>query len=182
MNQLELNDYLSKYGLDKISISLGKKITEDQIIISTYPNHQHYIDNIQSFTEDILENYFKINSTVQPINNNDFILKRCCKLLNIPYENRDLTDEFYLSSLRRVWESLILERKEILLENLKKEDFLAPLSEEEKEEYLEEIKIYNQRLSKDHTQNLNELKTIKDIISYWPPEIQPIPDFVYYEY
>jgi hypothetical protein len=179
---LTLDEHLFRYGLDKVSIYRGKEITKDQIIVSTYPNHQYYIDNISSFKQDIIKTYFYVKKPTQPVNDKDYILSRCLDILNIPYENKDITDDIYISSMIKFWSSLILEQKERMLNSLKNEDFLTSLTEEEKREYEEEIEIYNKKLNKDHSENLNKLKTIKDIISYWPSELQPIPDFVYYEY
>jgi hypothetical protein len=69
-----------------------------------------------------------------------------------------------------------------LYNDLNSEHFLCDILDDEKQEFLEELALFKLELDKDDMKILRQFKTIKDIISYWPTILTPIPFFVYNEY
>ena len=175
--KLSFNDYLSIY-------KFNEKMDKDQVILSTFPYHENYFNNFKEFKNKIIKKYFSlyVNDKNQDDNCLDSKLLESYIFLGINIKNKNITDSIFINALRNKWNSIIKEYKIKLYSNLISENFLCDISDDEKQEFLEELALFKLELDKDDMKILRQFKTIKDIISYWPTILTPIPFFVYNEY
>jgi hypothetical protein len=183
-NKIKLDNYLSIYKLDNSSLFKMDNLDSNQIIINTYPNHKNYINNFKKFKTETINRYFFIKNfeEITQDYNTDYSLLNTFEYLGISINNKDVKDPVFLDSLKKVWVSLIKERKIELYKNLTSEKILNEISETEKDDYLNEIELFKSELDKDDMEILKNFKTVKEIVSYWPSIVHPIPNFVYHEY
>lgn len=176
------NEYLSSY---KINVeNINEIIDKDQVILSTFPHHKNYFNNFKKFKNKIIKKYFNLYTNIQKQDDNhlDFKLLETFNFLGINIRNKNITDSIFINALRTKWNSIIKEYKIKLYNNLISENFLCNILDDEKQEFLEELSLFKLELDKDDMEILNKFKTIKEIISYWPTILTPIPFFVYDEY
>jgi hypothetical protein len=176
------NNYLSSYKIDFKNIN--KNLDKDQVILSTFPYHENYFNNFKEFKNKIIKKYFSlyVNDKNQNDDHLDFKMLNSFIFLGINIKNKNITDSIFINALRNKWNSIIKEYKIKLYDGLNSKDFLCDISDDEKQEFLEELALFKLELDKDDMEILNEFKTIKEIISYWPTILTPIPFFVYDEY
>jgi hypothetical protein len=170
--KLDFNNYISFYNINQIEWN--------DVILFTYPNHQKYFNKIDKFKNKIINNYFYVREDKKVKSNSNLNILKTFNYLGIPYKN--VKNDFYLNALRIKWNSIIKFYKLKTYKDINSDVFLDKLSPEEKEEFLEELKIFKNELDKDEIQTLKKFKTVKEIISYWPSILRPIPNFVYNEY
>jgi hypothetical protein len=175
--KLHYKENLEKF-LKNIEDTQDKKF-EDVLILRFYPKKNfENIKSVDDIKEDIKNKYFIVGEQLDLIPNNDVVIIPALTKLGTSSSNFDVTDEVYLNALKRQWFRLITDEKEKLynkLENIK--DF--SLSEEELEEYKEELEIFKNEIDSISLSNFDNFKTVKEIISYWPELLQPKPEFVY---
>lgn len=180
-NKIRLNNYLSFHKINNLSINDEEKYNSDQIILITYPNHEKYINDFKKFKKEIIEKYFFLweNKNIQ---DNDFNLSNIFNFLGINIKNKNVIDPVFIDALKQRWNFIIKDAKHQMYKNLMEDDILNKMEEEEKKEYLQELSVFKEMLFKDDMNTLKDFKTIKEIISYWPSVLHPIPNFVFNEY
>lgn len=159
--------------------NLNSESLKDIYILRFYPEK---INDDVEFTykklkDDIVNKYFICNDQNTNYNNGGSTIP-AFKFLGISDKNINNTDKVFIEALKRRWFQLIQYEKENIYEKLKNVDELE-LSEEEMLEYNEELKLYKEELNLIKNDLMNDLKTVKEIISYWPDIMQPKPFFVY---
>lgn len=164
--------------LENLKNSEGKNF-EDLLILRFYPQKtfENY-KNIEDIKQDIQKKYFIIGEQVEFFPNESSNPIPALVKLGTSSSNFEVTDESYLNALKRQWFRLIQDEKEKLynkLENIK--DFA--LSENELEEYHEELNLFKKEIDSISLENFKDFKTVKEVVSYWPESLQPKPEFVY---
>jgi hypothetical protein len=150
----------------------------DTITLRFYPKKLKIIENIyESLIKDINDKFFTPDSKFDPIDQSVSNIL-AFKILGISDSNFDVTDEDFINCLKRKWFKLIMEEKKSFFNNLKNVD-LSEFSEEEKEEYYQELDALKDYLNEIKITDMENFKTVKEIISYWPSILQPKPFFVY---
>lgn len=99
-------------------------------------------------------------------------------IFGISKKNENCTDYAFLKSLKNKWFELIDDAKNDLILKCESVD-LKEFTEDEKIEFKKEIKMLKKELNKINIDILEQFKTTKEIVSYWPDILQPIPDYVY---
>ena len=168
---LDLRDYMFLYDVNNENYY-------NQAILSFYPNHEKFLKNSKRFKLKIVNKYFTIDNKSFD-DSSDLKLKYCLEYLGIDVKNIDVQDELFINSLKLKWRNIIKIHKEKILKKLTSKEVFDDMDEEEKKEYMIEFEIYRNELSKDIDKEVDKLNSLKEIISFWPEFIQPIPYFVY---
>lgn len=170
------NVYIEKLGEYK---DLNDDIIRDLLILRLYPEKPLFEKEcFINLKNDITKKYFKYNSREnfsQRIVESSIL---AFKMFGISEKNLNVSDMVFIDALKRRWYSLIEKEKNIMHQNLLKMQDLD-LTEEEREEYKEEVEEFKDELDKIIDENMKNLKTAKEVISYWPDILQPKPTFVY---
>jgi hypothetical protein len=180
-NKIRLRNYLSFHKINNSSIDEEENFDSNQIILITYPNYKKYANNFKKFKNEILKKYF-ILGEVQNEKDDNFNLLNTFNFLGINIKNKEVTDLIFINALKERWNFIIKDAKDQMYKNLMQDDILNKMEDFEKEEYLQELSLFKEHLFKDDMETLKNFKTIKEIISYWPSILHPIPNFVYNEY
>jgi hypothetical protein len=183
--KLLFNNYLSSYYVDDFFIEKNGA-NSDQIILCTYPNHKAFLDDFEKFKNKIIDKFFTLNENKNEENlldeNIDYNLINTFEHLGISFKNKDVKDPIFIDALKNIWNLIIKHHKKQMYEKIKSEVCLYSFSEEEKNEFLEELSLFKSEMDKDDMDILKQFNSIKEIISYWPSILYPIPPFVYNEY
>lgn len=99
-------------------------------------------------------------------------------IFGISKKNENCTDPIFLDALKNKWFELINDAKKDLLLKCEKINS-KELTENEKIEFKKEIKELKKELNKINIDILERFKTPKEVVSYWPDILQPIPNYVY---
>jgi hypothetical protein len=190
--KLLFSNYLSFYKLKLHDINNDKTLDANQLILITYPKYKDCANNAKKIKYNIIKKFFtseeNLEKNIQTENyknilqSEDYNFLNTFNLFGINIKNKNVTDPIFLNALRERWCELIKNEKNKVFNKLKEEDFLNEIQETERDEYIKELMIYKENLFKSDMENLNKLKTVKEIISYWPSILFPIPSFVYNEY
>lgn len=175
-----------KINFSKFMTKFSSK-NQNQIIITTYPNHDDYLKHIKNKNKNkLIEKYLSLEYEQHEIdnssNNRDVKLLNSLKFLSIDIKNENVTDPIFINALRSKWIELINNHKKEIINKLTTESVMSNMSETEKEEYLIELKIFKKELKKDISPEVNKLNSLKEIISYYPTILYPTPYYVYDQY
>jgi hypothetical protein len=166
--------FLYKQFLKDFSIK-----TEDDLIVKFYPNHnknkkQNFKKNLKDF---FYEFYYKNKTELihdEKIQSLDGFL-----ILGVAKENVNCCDPIFIKSLKNCWFQKILQEKNKAINELKNIDnsFLPETDKIIFEQEINEFIILLENTIK--IENMNDLKTPIDIISYWPEVLPNIPYYVH---
>ena len=177
-----------KINFSKFMSKFSSK-NQNQIIITTYPNHNDYLKHIKNKNKNknkLIEKYLSLEYEQHEIdnssNNQDVKLLNILNFLSIDIKNENVTDPIFINALRSKWIELINNHKKEIINKLTIESVMSNMSETEKEEYLIELKIFKKELKKDISPEVNKLNSLKEIISYYPAILYPTPYYVYDQY
>lgn len=167
-------------------LNLKKEIDYNDIdlyILRFYPkkpkNKKNIIDDLK---KDINEKYFiALDQNEEYISNKNIeAVSRipAFSLFGISEKNTEIKDPIFLGALKRKWFNLIEKEKNNLIKNFESMD-ISFMSEKEKEEFNKEFIVLKEELNKINIKDLDNCKTPKDVIRYWPSILQPEPAYVY---
>ena len=160
---------------------LTKKDAYDFYILRFYPKKIKKDQNVlKEIKKDILQKFFisKVDSNYDE-GNMEYKLStiEALKMFGVLKRNENTADIEFINCLKRKWYQLIETQKKDILNNIKKTD-ISFLSQNEKKEFDLEYNEYKKELNQITKNCLDDFKTPKDIVSYWPIALQPQPCFV----
>jgi hypothetical protein len=150
----------------------------DYFILRFYPKKIKKTKNIlKKLKDDIADKFFMYNFEDDHSKENISSIP-AFKMFGILNKNINVTDEYFLNALKRRWFDLIEQNKKETIKDVQNTD-ISFLTGKEQQEFLEELELFKKELDNITFDELNDLKTTKDVIKYWPSILQPKPDFVY---
>jgi len=159
-----------------------------EIILASYPNHNRILKSNDDIKKLIIQKYIKIDDesvkdgTDDIINATDVNLLNTLNFLLVDIKNENVIDPVFIKALRKKWLIIINKHKKEIIKKLNDKNILNDMNESEREEYLSELELFKIELKKDESKELAKLNSLKEIISYYPSILYPIPYFVYNEY
>jgi hypothetical protein len=155
----------------------------DLYILRFYPKvPKNKKELIKDLKNDINEKYFvamdQNDLYSKNLNQEAVSMIPAFSLFGISEKNIEVRDEVFLNALKRKWFGLIQKEKNNMLKTLKKMN-VSFLGEKEKEEFKKEFFELKKMLDKISIKDLDDCKTPKDVIRYWPITLQPEPAYVY---
>lgn len=182
LKKIVLNLKVSLQQIYDIYLGEMKNLTDQDIddfyFLRFYPNKvKNRVTVLEDLKNDIDEKYFVCDD--QTSYTNEFMSTIPALIrLGIFDKNIDLQDEEFINAIKRRWYSFIVKEKDEIYEKLKNIDMSA-FTSDEKIEYSEELNLFRRELDLIDIHVLDNLKTVKDVIRYWPDLLQPKPNFVY---
>lgn len=152
----------------------------DRSIIRFYPkqiNPDNESFDEQSFNklkQEIIEDFFTFSKQQVPEQHE----YRALQMFGLKVEYIDCTDKLLLDAFKRQWRRMIEKEKRGFLNHLTSID-LEDFTEEEKAEFFQEAESLKNELENSISEKITPATNIKEIISFWPSLLQPVPTFVY---
>ena len=153
-------------------------IDDDQLLIFSYNygKKQIKINDAKKFIKKYFYDFiYKSDTSFEKA---DGSLLNGFLILGVSKENVNCCDDIFIESLKRIWFKKIIQEKNKAIDEIKNVD-TSSLSEAHKNifenEKLEIIKIFNSSIK---LENMKNLKTPLDIISYWPETLPNKPYYV----
>lgn len=172
-HKLALQNYLQKNCLESFD-SYNLEELQDRCSLVFYPkpvkiNRDSFVD----LKESTMERFFTFASQETPEINQYPALR----MFGVKQTYIDETDEQLLAPFKRQWCRLIEREKQAFLDHVTNID-LTDFTEQEKLEFHEEAGSLKQDLNDNIEESINKAKTLKEVISFWPEILQPIPSYV----
>lgn len=157
--------------------SYDQEELQDRCSLSFYPkqveiNADTFLD-LQKIT---IDEFFTYSKQTTP----EIVQFQALKMFNLKQQYVDSSDPLLVNTFKKQWKRVILKEKKQLLESLNSID-LTDFEEDEKIDYLEEMKYLDEELNENMFKELEGMNTIRDVIKFWPVLLQPIPSFVFTE-
>jgi hypothetical protein len=158
--------------------NLNSEDSADLYFLRFYPKKIEQTNSLyDELKNDIDEKYFTCDKQLEY---KDFSISSipAFKVLGISDKNINVKSKKFIDALKRRWFYFIQKEKKDILEELYKTD-KSFMSEEEIKEYDEELLYFKNELDQIKLEEMDNFKTVKEVISYWPSLLQPKPWFIY---
>jgi hypothetical protein len=166
-----IDEFMQPFG------ELPEQDLKDRYFLIFYPQRLNTNGETRKMVEQhIKERYFIYNGTYTAPAVKGVSTIHALALLGICDENLSITDSEYIDALKRQWFKLIDNEKQAVLSKL---NTLREFANDDEHDLLEEIDEYEAILDSIDIDMLNNLDTVKDVISFWPEALQPRPYFIY---
>lgn len=166
-----IDEFMQPFG------ELPEQDLRDRYFLIFYPQQLRVEGEARKMIEQrVRDRYFIYNSTYTAPEVKGTSTIHALALLGIHDENLNVTDSDYISALKRQWFKLIDTEKQAVLRKL---DTLRKFTNNDEHDLLQEINEYSTILDNIKIDMLNDLNTVKAVISFWPEALQPKPYYVY---
>lgn len=176
--KLQLQNHLRKNCVESYDAYSLEEL-QDRCTLNFWPEEININKStFQNLRNTVIDRYCTFSSQSIPEIHQYAALKH----LGLSYKFIDCTDERLVQAFKRLWFALIQKDQQTYFEKAFahfESDFLVHLTEEEKIELEEEATLLKETMQHDTNKAMSELHTIREIISFWPEMLQPVPSFVH---
>jgi hypothetical protein len=173
--KLSLQEHLRKNMVENYLWCNSEEL-QDRCTMAFYPKKVNITDedSFKKLQQIVIDEFFTYAKQEVPEQSTYEALSN----LGINQKFINCDDPVLVDTLKRHWVRLIEKEKTIFLTHLMsipENDFM---DDEERTEYEEEMTELREMMKNITHPELNEAKTPKDVIQYWPKLLQPVPAFV----
>jgi hypothetical protein len=175
--KLQLQNHLRKNCVESYDAYSGEEL-QDRCTLIFWPDVTVINETtFQELRNAVVDRYCTFSSQAIPEVHQYAALKH----LGLSYKFIDCSDEKLVRAFKRCWFSLIDKEQQAYFATAlaHTENEIIHLTEEEKREFEEEATLLKECMQNNIDTAKNKLHTIREIITFWPEMLQPVPSFVY---